>query len=332
MNTLFFSTHKFEKEFLVKANADKHALKFLDIPLNVETAHLSSGMHAVSIFVNDDASGNVLEKIHDAGVKFIVLRSAGFNHVSLEKAKELGFRIARVPAYSPFAVAEHAVALMMALNRKLLRANSRVHELNFSLDGLTGFDMNGKTAGIIGAGKIGAVVIKILYGFGCNILAVDQLENDELKKKYNVIYTDYDALYKNSDIISLHVPLTPETRYLVNKESIKKMKPGVMLINTSRGLLVNTKDVIDGLKKGKIGYLGLDVYEEEAGLFFEDHSEDILQDDTISRLLSFRNVLITSHQAFLTNTALQNIAETTIFNLDCFEKNRDCVNEIASSK
>ena len=331
MDTIIYSTHKFEKEFLVKANADKHALKFLDIPLNIETAHLSSGMPAVSIFVNDDASEKVLEKLHDAGVKFIVLRSAGFNHVNLKKAKQLGIRIARVPAYSPFAVAEHAVALMMALNRKLLRANSRVHELNFSLDGLTGFDMNGKTAGIIGTGKIGAVVIKILHGFGCRILAVDQIKNEELKK-YNITYTDYETLYKNSDIITLHVPLTPETRYLVNKESIKKMKTGVMLINTSRGLLVNTKDVIDGLKNGQIGYLGLDVYEEEAGLFFEDHSEDILQDDIISRLLSFRNVLITSHQAFLTQTALQNIADTTIYNLDCFGKGGDCLNEIISDQ
>ena len=177
-------------------------------------------------------------------------------------------RAARVPAYSPYAVAEHAVALMMALNRKLIRANNRVHELNFSLDGLTGFDMNGKTAGVIGAGKIGQVVIKILHGFGCNILVVDQFENDELKMNYKVRYTDYDTLYKMSDIITLHVPLTEETRYLVNKESIQKMRPGVMLINTSRGALVNTKDVIAGLKTGQIGYLGLDVYEEEAGLFF----------------------------------------------------------------
>ena len=330
MNTIIYSAHKFEKDFLINANAGKHTLKFLDLPLNIDTAHLSTGSAAVSIFVNDDASEKVLEKLHSAGVKFLVLRSAGFNHVHLGKAKELAFKLARVPAYSPFAVAEHAIALIMALNRKLLRANSRVHESNFSLDGLTGFDMNGKTAGIIGTGKIGAIVIKILNGFGCNILAVDQFENDELKKKYNVVYTNYDKLYKDSDIISLHVPLTPETRYLINRESINKMKKGVMLINTSRGLLVNTKDVIGALKKGQIGYLGLDVYEEEAGLFFEDHSEDILQDDIISRLLSFRNVLITSHQAFLTDTALQNIADTTIYNLDCFEKGVKCSNEIIS--
>ena len=328
MDTIIYSTHKFEKEFLIKSNAGKHDLKFLELPLNIETAHLAAGATAISLFVNDDGSEKVLQKLNAAGIRYIALRSAGFNHVDLKKIKQLSMRAARVPAYSPYAVAEHAVALMMALNRKLVRANSRVHELNFSLDGLTGFDMNGKTAGIIGTGKIGEVVAKILHGFGCNILAVDQFENDDLKMKYDVRYTDYDTLYKTSDIITLHVPLTPETRYLVNKESIQKMKPGVMLINTSRGALVSTKDVIAGLKTGQIGYLGLDVYEEEAGLFFEDHSEDILQDDIISRLLTFRNVLITSHQAFLTQTALQNISDTTIYNLDCFEKDIDCKNEL----
>lgn len=330
MDTVIYSTHKFEKEFLVKANSGNHHLKFLELPLNIETAHLAAGAPAISIFVNDDASEKVLEQLQIAGVKFIALRSAGFNHVNLQKAKQLGMRAARVPNYSPHAVAEHTVALMMALNRKLVRANSRVHELNFSLDGLTGFDMNGKTAGIVGTGMIGQVVARILHGFGCHILAVDKFENHELKMKYNVTYTDHDTLYKLSDIVTLHVPLTPETKYMVNKETIQKMKAGVMLINTSRGGLVNTRDVIAGLKTGQIGYLGLDVYEEEAGLFFEDHSEDILQDDIISRLLTFRNVLITSHQAFLTQTALQNIADATIYNLDCFDKNIDCKNELTS--
>jgi D-lactate dehydrogenase len=330
MDAIIYSTHKFEKEFIVKANAGHHQLKFVELPLSLETGHLAEGSPAISIFVNDDASEKVLEKLHQSGVKFIALRSAGFNHVNLPKSKHLGIRVARVPAYSPYAVAEHTVALMMALNRKLIRANNRVHDLNFSLDGLTGFDMNGKTAGIIGTGQIGALVIRILHGFGCHILAVDQFENPELVKKYDVKYTDNDTLYKESDIISLHLPLAPETRYLVNKESIQKMKPGVMLINTSRGALVNTKDVIDGLKSEQIGYLGLDVYEEEAGLFFEDHSEDTLQDDVISRLLTFRNVLITSHQAFLTQTALENIADVTIYNLNCFEKNTACENELIS--
>ncbi|HKH59809.1 MAG TPA: 2-hydroxyacid dehydrogenase, partial [Flavitalea sp.] len=253
---------------------------------------------------------------------------AGYNNVNLEKANQLGIRVARVPAYSPYAVAEHAVALMLALNRKLIRASNRVHELNFSLDGLTGFDMNGKTAGLVGTGQIGSVVARILHGFGCKILAVDQVRNEELTEKYEVKYTNYDTLYSESDIITLHVPLLPETRYLINGESMAKMKRGVMLINTSRGGLVNTKDVITGLKSGHIGYFGIDVYEEEAGLFFEDHSEGIVQDDVIARLLSFRNVLITSHQAFLTQTALQNIADTTFYNLDCFARDAVCKNEI----
>jgi D-lactate dehydrogenase len=328
MKTIIYSTHKFEKEFLINANADKHEFEFLEFPLRWETAHLAADASAVSVFVNDDASEKVLEKLHAAGVKFIALRSAGYNHVNLDKAKQLKIRVARVPAYSPYAVAEHAVALMLALNRKLIRANSRIHELNFSLDGLTGFDMNGKTVGIIGTGQIGAVVAKILNGFGCKVLAVDQIENIDLKEKYGLVYTDYDSLYKKADIISLHVPLSPAARYMINQESINKMKQGVMLINTSRGALINTKDVISGLKTGQIGYLGLDVYEEESGLFFEDHSDDILQDDIISRLLTFKNVLITSHQAFLTDTALRNIAETTVYNLDCFEKQIDCKNEV----
>lgn len=328
MDVVIFSAHKFEKEFILQANAGKHNLQFLDVQLNIHTAYLAKGAQCVSIFVNDDASAPVLEILRKEGVNFLVLRSAGYNNVGLEKAKQLGIKVARVPAYSPYAVAEHTIALMLALNRKLIKANNRVHELNFSLDGLTGFDMNGKIAGIIGTGQIGFVVAKILHGLGCNILAVDQHENDELKNKYQVEYTSYDMLYTQSDIITLHVPLLPETRYIINKESIDKMKQGVMLINTSRGALINTRDVIMGLKSGHIGYFGIDVYEEEAGLFFEDHSEEIVQDDIITRLLSFRNVLITSHQAFLTQTALQNIADTTFYNLDCFEKNQDCKNEV----
>jgi D-lactate dehydrogenase len=328
MEIVVYSTHKFEKDFLERANAGKHRLKFLDVPLNITTADLAEGATAVSIFVNDDASGDVLNQLKRAGVQFLVLRSAGYNNVDMGMARQLGFRVARVPAYSPYAVAEHAVALMLALNRKLIKATNRVHDLNFSLDGLTGFDMNGKTVGIMGTGQIGAVAVKILHGFGCKILIVDLQENKELIEKYNVQYTDPDTLYAQSDIITLHLPLTSQTRYLINKDSINKMKKGVMIINTSRGALINTKDIIEGLKKGQIGYLGLDVYEEEGGLFFEDHSEDILQDDTISRLLTFKNVVITSHQAFLTDTALQNIATTTIHNLDCFENNTDCDNEI----
>ena len=328
MNVVLYTTRLYEKDFLKTSNADKHHLKFIDVPLKEETAYLAKGADAVSIFVNDDASEHVLEILHNEGVKFMALRSAGYNHVDLVIAKELKMRVARVPAYSPYAVAEHTVALMLALNRKLIRANDRVHDLNFSLEGLTGFDMNGKTVGVIGTGEIGKIVIRILHGFGCNILAYDVKEAEEIKEKYGVIYTTVDDLYQRSDIITLHVPLIPQTKYLINSESIARMKQGVMLINTSRGGLVNTKQVIAALKKGKIGYLGLDVYEEEAKLFFEDHSGDILQDDVISRLLTFKNVLITSHQAFLTDTAIRNIAETTIYNLDCFENNVACENEL----
>jgi len=328
MNVTVYSIRRFEKNILQAQNENKHNLKFYELQLNPETAYLAGGTEAVCIFVNDDVSSATLEKLHEAGVKYIVLRSAGYNNVDLDKARLYNIKVARVPAYSPYAVAEHTVALMLALNRKLIRANYRVHELNFSLDGLTGFDMDGKTAGIIGTGQIGEIVIKILNGFGCHILAYDKIKTRHTEEKYNIIYTDLDTLYNQSDIVTLHAPLTDETHYLINKTSIAKMKDGVMLINTSRGALVNTKDVIKALKSGKIGYLGLDVYEEESKLFFEDHSEDILQDDVISRLLTFRNVLITSHQAFLTDTALNNIAQTTIYNLDCWQKNIASPNEL----
>jgi len=237
--------------------------------------------------------------------------------------------VARVPAYSPYAIAEHTMALILALNRRLIKAHNRVREQNFSLNGLTGFDLNGKTVGVIGTGKIGSVLVKILHGFGCNILAQDIEESKDLIDKYGVIYSDCATLCKHADIISLHVPLKASTKHLINKEHIALMKSGVMLINTSRGGLVDTKAVIEGLKTKKIGYLGLDVYEEEEGLFFEDHSDDILQDDVIARLMTFNNVLITSHQAFLTETALTNIAETTIYNLDCFDKEILSGNEIS---
>ena len=258
----------------------------------------------------------------------MLLRSAGFNHVDLIKATELKIKVARVPAYSPYAIAEHSVAFMLALNRKLIKAHNRVMDFNFSLDGLVGFDMHGKTVGIIGTGKIGEILVRILHGFGCSVLAFDKNESQELKEKYDVEYTTCESLCAQSDIISLHVPLMDSTRYIINKHCIEKMKPGVMLINTSRGGLVDTKAVIDALKTKHIGSFGMDVYEEEEGLFFEDHSEDILQDDTIARLMTFKNVFITSHQAFLTDTALTNIAETTIYNLTSFEEKTNNENVI----
>ncbi len=328
MKIAVFSSHKYEKDYLIAANNYRHDLKLLDVQLSLNTAHLAAECEAVCIFVNDDASAPVIDELNKQGVKFIALRCAGFNHVNLEKTKELKIKIANVPAYSPNAVAEHAIAMMLALNRKLITAHNRIMEQNFSLDGLVGFNMNNKIVGIIGTGKIGAVVAKILHGFGCKLIAFDYVQNESLKTQFDITYTDYESLCKESDIITLHIPLTKDTKYLINEEHISLMKSNVMLINTSRGELVNTKAVIDALKIGKIGYFGMDVYEKEKGLFFENHSEEILQDDILARLMTFKNVMITSHQAFLTDTALKNIAKTTIYNLDCFEKNIRSENEL----
>ena len=328
MRTAVFSAYRFEKETLKAAAKKDHELLFIDAKLSLSTAVLAQDCTAVSIFVNDDGSEAVLKKLSGMGIQFLVLRSAGYNHVDLKAAAALGIKVARVPEYSPYAVAEHTVALMLALNRKIIKAHNRIQDANFSLDGLTGFDMHGKTAGIIGMGKIGKVVATILKGFGCRLYAYDPYPDKKLEAEMGVTYADIDAVCAVSDIITLHAPLTEETKYIINKARIDKMKDGVMLINTSRGGLVNTKDVVAGLKSCKIGYLGLDVYEEEKGLFFEDHSTEILQDDVIARLMTFPNVLITSHQAFLTDTALRNIADTTIQNLNDFQQGNECPNEV----
>jgi len=328
MKVAIFSAHEFEKPYLDRACNKKYTLEFLPARLTLETASLANGCEAVSIFVNDDGSAPVLNALKKNGVRFLLLRSAGFNHVDVEEAHKLEIRVARVADYSPYAVAEHTVALMLAMNRKLIQAHKRVMEQDFSLDGLVGFDMHGKTVGILGTGKIGAVVAKIMNGFGCRILAWDNVENEELKSTFDVTYTNFDMLCAHADIITLHVPLTPQTKYLINESSILKMKKNVMLINTSRGGLVDTKDIIKALKSGRIGSLGLDVYEEEAPLFFEDHSDDILQDDMIARLMTLKNVLITSHQGFLTETALINIAETTFKSLSNFESGIGDQNEL----
>jgi D-lactate dehydrogenase len=328
MKTTVFSTHKFDKPYLVSRNNRMHDLNLLEARLTENTASLAQGSEAISLFTSDDTSANVLEKLSTLGVKYIALRTAEFNNVSIEKATELGIKISRVPAYSPYAIAEHTVALMLALNRKLIRAHNRVRDMNFSLNGLSGFDMNGKTVGVIGTGKIGAILVKILHGFGCKILAYDVNKDEGLIENFGVRYTDCKTLCTESDIISLHVPLTPDTKHLIDSDQIANMKRGAMLINTSRGGLVDTKAVIEGLKTGQVGYFGMDVYEEEEGLFFEDHSDEILQDDVIARLMTLNNVLISSHQAFLTDTALTNIADTTIYNLNCFEKQIDSGNEV----
>jgi len=328
MKVLVYSFHAFEQLHFKRNELNNNQLSFSDQALSVKSASLSAGFDAVCLFTGDDASAPVLELLHQNGVRFIALRSAGFNHVDLNKAKQLGIRVARVPAYSPFAIAEHAVALMLALNRKLIQSHSRIMEQNFSLNGLTGFDMNGKTIGIMGTGKIGAVVARILHGFGARLLAYDITENEEIKQQYQVEYTDRESLYQRSDILTLHLPLNEQTQYIIDRKEILLMKPGVMLINTARGGLVNTEEILSALKSGHIGYFGMDVYEKEHGLFFEDHSGDILQDDTLARLMLFPNVLITGHQAFLTDTALKNIAETTIHNLDCFSKGLVSGNEL----
>ena len=320
MQVALYSTHKFERGSLEQANKGRHGFSFLEPRLSPVTVSLAQGCQAVSIFVNDDASRAVLDALAQIGVHFLVLRSTGYNQVELKAAAALQMRVARVPEYSPYAIAEHSVALMLALNRKLIKAHARVRELNFSLDGLVGFDMHQKTVCIIGFGKIGKALAQILHGFGCNILAYDSLPDQDFASRFQVFYTDINTLCAQSDIITLHAPLTEQTKYLINAQRIRKMKNGVMLINTSRGALIHIKEVIQAIQSGKLGSLGLDVYEEEKDLFFEDHFEEILQDDVIARLMSFQNVLITSHQAFLTDTALQNIAQTTVYNLDCFEK------------
>lgn len=328
MKIAIYSSHNFEKDYLVNANQNKHELQFIKAKLTESNVDLAKGSEAVSLFVSDDASTSVIKKLADFGVKYLALRSVGFNHVDLKTASDLKLLVARVPAYSPNSVAEHAIALIMGLNRKLIKANTRVHQNNFSLDGLVGFDLIGKKVGIIGTGKIGSIVAQILHGFGCKVLAYDKIENQDLIQKYNVTYTNLNDLFKKSDIISLHLPLNPETKYIINKNSIEQMKEGVMLINTSRGALVDTSEIIIGLKTKHIGYFGMDVYEKEEPLVFEDHSKDILHDEMLANLMTLDNVLITGHQAFLTQEALKNIAETTIYNLDCFEKGVNCINLI----
>ncbi|CAG0957080.1 D-lactate dehydrogenase [Phycisphaerales bacterium] len=335
MKIAVYSAKPYEKPFLDAANTPPrdadgrptHDLIYLDAPLSAATVDLARGCPAVSIFVGDDASAPVLRALHAGGTRLLALRSAGFNHVDVEEADRLGITVLRVPAYSPHAVAEHAVGLMLTLNRKFHRAFNRVREQNFSLDGLMGFDLHGKTAGVIGTGKIGEVVCKILTGFGCRVLASDPVKNAACVSM-GVEYVALEGLYARSDIITLHCPLTPATKHLVSAAALAAMKPGVMLINTSRGAVVDTRALIAALKKGHrggVGSVGLDVYEEEGDLFFKDLSAEVIQDDVFVRLLTFPNVLITAHQGFFTREACAAIATTTINNASDFE--RDMVNE-----
>jgi D-lactate dehydrogenase len=329
MKVVVFSTQPYDRQFLEAANhAHGHELIFLEPRLVAETASLLTDAPAVCVFINDQLNEGVLREIAAQGVRLIAIRAAGFNNVDLKTAKELGMTVVRVPAYSPYAVAEHAVALILALNRKIYRAYNRVRDDNFSLEGLMGFDLHGSTVGIVGTGKIGQCFAQIMQGFGCKLLAYDPYPNTECLKM-GVQYVELPTLLSASDIVSLHCPLTPENHHLINSDSLTQLKQGAMLINTSRGGLIDTNAVIKSIKTGQVGYLGIDVYEEEEALFFQDLSDTIIQDDTFQLLQAFPNVLITAHQAFFTRNALQSIAETTLANITDFSQGSICPNQIS---
>ena len=312
-----FDTKPYDREPLQLASTDTDIeWRFLDFRLSRETAPLAQGAQAVCVFVNDQMDRPCLELLAAQGVKLVALRCTGFNNIDLPAAKALNLTVTRVPVYSPYAVAEYAVALLLTLNRKTHRAFNRVRELNFSLNGLVGFDLHSKTAGIVGTGKIGRVVAEILRGFGMKVLAYDPFPNRDWAARQGVEYVDAVTLSGHSDVISLHVPLTPETNYIIRRETLGLMKPGAILINVSRGALIDTTALIEALKSGHLGGVALDVYEEEEGIFYEDLSSQVLHDDELARLLTFPNVLITSHQAFLTREALSDIARTTVANLE----------------
>jgi len=327
-----FSTKPYDRRFLEAANADRgHQLHFLDMRLSKESAALARGSTVVCAFVNDELGAPILKELSELGIALVALRSAGFNNVNLEAARKFGMRVARVPAYSPHAVAEHTVALILALNRKIHRAYNRVREGNFALDGLLGFDLNGKTAGIVGTGNIGAVLTRILAGFGCRLLGNDIVPNPACEA-LGMTYVSREEIFARSDILSLHCPLTPDTHHMIRGETLAQLKRGMMLINTSRGAVVESRAAIRGLKEGIIGSLGLDVYEEEADLFFEDLSDRFIRDDVFARLLTFPNVLITGHQAFFTEEALANIAQTTIANITAFAEHGRALHEVSVEK
>jgi D-lactate dehydrogenase len=323
-----FSSKHYDRQFLEAANLrHDYELIFLEAQLNSHTAVLAQGIPTICLFINDEANAQTLEILAANGTRLLALRSAGFNHVDLEAAASLNIVVVRVPNYSPYAVAEHAVALILMLNRKLYRAYNRVRDDNFSLEGLLGFDLHGCTVGVIGSGKIGLVFAQIMQGFGCFVVGYDPCPNPQFVAA-NARYVDMPELLANADVISLHCPLTPENHHLINAQAIEQMKPGVMLINTSRGGLIDTKAAIAGIKSAKIGYLGIDVYEQEADLFFRDLSGTIIQDDDFQLLHSFPNVVITSHQAFFTRNALQAIAETTLANVTEFQQGQFLTNQI----
>jgi D-lactate dehydrogenase len=320
MKVAVFSTKSYDREFLAAANGEfGHELVFFEPRLTWQTSPLAAGFPAVCAFVNDQLDAHVLVTLAKQSTRLIAMRCAGFNNVDLRIADEMGLTVVRVPAYSPHAVAEHTVGLMLALNRRLYKAYNRVREGNFALEGLLGFEFYGLTVGVIGTGKIGALVARIMRGFGCEVLACDVAKNAEVEA-YGVSYVKLDDLLARSDVITLHCPLVPDTYHLIGGSALAKVKRGVMIVNTSRGALIDTREVVRALKSGVIGSLGMDVYEEEADLFFQDLSDRVIQDDTFSRMLTFPNVLITGHQAFFTRNALAAIAHETLGNIAAFEK------------
>lgn len=329
MKIVFFGVQPYDRaSFGRAAETSEHEICYHRSHLNVRNVALAAGADAVCIFVNDTADAETIRLLAEQGVRLIALRCAGFNNVDLAAAVRHGIAVVRVPAYSPHAVAEHAVALMLALNRKIHRAYWRTRDGNFSLHGLLGFDMYGKTAGIVGTGRIARELIRILKGFGMEVLANDLHPDERFAWDAGISYVSLDELYERSDIVSLHCPLTDKTRYMIGDVAIGRMKPGVMIINTGRGQLIHTEALIDGLKEKKIGAAGLDVYEEEAAYFYEDTSDRIMDDDVLARLLSFNNVIVTSHQAFFTREALDNIARVTMRNIEEFAAGRRLTNAV----
>lgn len=331
MKVAIYSTKNYDRKYFELVNVKYgFQLEFFDFQLNERTAKMAEHCDVVCIFVNDDGSRHVLEKLAALGVKMVALRCAGFNNVDLKAAKDLGLQVVRVPAYSPEAVAEHTVGLMMTLNRRIHRAYQRTREANFSLEGLIGFNMHGRTVGIIGTGKIGIAVMRILKGFGMHILAYDPFKNPTAEE-LGARYVELNELYSKSHVITLHCPATPENYHLLNRDAFAKMKDGVMIINTSRGTLIDTPAAIDALKQRKIGALGMDVYENERDLFFEDKSNEVIQDDVFRRLSSCHNVLLTGHQAFLTEEALMSISDVTLANIYSLKVGKTCENQVSFS-
>lgn len=331
MKIAIYSTKSYDRKYIELINSKYNFdLEFFDFMLNESTARLAEHCEVVCIFVNDNGSRKVLEKLAALGVKIVALRCAGFNNIDLKAAQELGIQVVRVPAYSPEAVAEHTIGLMMTLNRRIHRAYQRTREANFSLEGLIGFNMHGRTVGVIGTGKIGIAVMRILKGFGMNILAYDPFKNPVVEELGGQ-YVELDEIYAKSHVITLHCPATPENYHLLNREAFAKMKDGVMIVNTSRGSLIDTQAAIDALKQRKIGALGMDVYENERDLFFEDKSNEVIQDDIFRRLSSCHNVLLTGHQAFLTEEALTNIADVTLSNVYKLKSGKVCGNIVLPS-